>query len=53
MVYPAASLPIVAKNSGAKVIEVNPERTDITMFANVTLLGKAAEVLPQFLREAG
>ncbi|HWX41373.1 MAG TPA: NAD-dependent deacylase [Blastocatellia bacterium] len=53
VVYPAASLPIVAKNSGAKVIEVNPERTDITMFANVTLLGKAAEVLPQFLREAG
>jgi NAD-dependent deacetylase len=53
VVYPAASLPIVAKNSGAKVIEVNPERTDITMFANVTVLGKAAEVLPQFLREAG
>jgi NAD-dependent deacetylase len=53
VVYPAASLPILAKNSGAKVIEVNPERTDITMFANVTLLGKAAEVLPQFLREAG
>src|SRR5260370_1265774 len=36
----------------AKLIEVNPERTDMTVFANVTMLGKAAEVLPKFLREA-
>lgn len=53
VVYPAASLPIVAKQSGAKVIEVNPEQTDISFMADVTILGKAGEILPQFLKERG
>lgn len=53
VVYPAASLPITAKQSGARVIEVNPEMTDISFLADVTLLGKAGEVLPQFLKERG
>jgi NAD-dependent deacetylase len=53
VVYPAASLPMAAKQSGAKVIEVNPEMTDISLLADVTLLGKAGEILPQFIRERG
>lgn len=53
VVYPAASLPIIAKQSGAKIIEVNPEETDISFLVDVTVLGKAGEVLPQFLRERG
>ncbi|HWP42579.1 MAG TPA: Sir2 family NAD-dependent protein deacetylase, partial [Blastocatellia bacterium] len=53
VVYPAAGLPIIARQAGAKVIEVNPERTDISMYADVTLLGKAGEILPQFIRERG
>jgi hypothetical protein len=32
---------------------VNPEMTDISVFADVTLLGKAGEILPQFLKERG
>jgi len=53
VVYPAAGLPIVAKQSGARIIEVNPEQTDISMFADITLLGKAGEILPQFLSTRG
>jgi NAD-dependent deacetylase len=53
VVYPAASLPIVAKQSGAKVIEVNPEKTDISFMVDVTLLGKAGDLLPQFVKERG
>ena len=51
VVYPAAGLPITAKRRGARVIEVNAEMTDISSIADVTLLGKAGEILPQFLRE--
>ena len=53
VVYPAAGLPISAKRQGARVIEVNPEMTDISFVADVTLLGKAGEILPQFLKERG
>jgi NAD-dependent deacetylase len=53
VVYPAAGLPIAAKRSGARVIEVNPEQTDISFIADVTLLGKAGELLPQFLKQRG
>src|ERR1044071_7032078 len=48
VVYPAAGLPITAKQSGARVIEINPERTDISFFADYTVLGKAGDILPQF-----
>lgn len=47
LVYPAASLPEVAKSSGAFVCEVNPERTSLSDLCDATILGKAGEVLPQ------
>jgi NAD-dependent deacetylase len=53
VVYPAASLPIIAKQSGAKVIEVNSEETDISFMVDLTLLGKAGDILPQFIKERG
>jgi len=53
VVYPAAGLPVAAKQAGARIIEVNPERTDISFFADITVLGKAGEILPQFLKERG
>jgi len=53
VVYPAASLPIMAKQIGAKVIEVNAEKTDISFLADVIVLGKSGEILPQFLKERG
>lgn len=53
VVYPAASLPIVAKQSGARVIEINPEMTDISIFSDATLLGKAGDMLPRFIKNRG
>ena len=47
LVYPAASLPEVAKSSGAFVCEVNPERTPLSDFCDELIMGKAGEVLPR------
>ncbi len=47
MVYPAAALPILTKNSGGCVIEVNLEPTDVTTYADTSLRGRAGDVLPE------
>lgn len=46
VVYPAAALPVIAKNSGSLVVEVNVEPTDVTGYADLLLQGRAGEVLP-------
>ncbi len=46
LVYPAAGFPAMAKREGARVVEVNPDRTPITSFADVFVEGPAGEVLP-------
>ena len=48
LVYPAAGLPEIAKNAGAYVCEVNPERTALSSVCDEVLTGKAGEVLPLF-----
>jgi NAD-dependent deacetylase len=45
-VYPAASLPILAKQKGAKVIIVNLGQTALDEIADLRLDAKAGEVLP-------
>ncbi len=45
-VQPAASLPLLAAQRGAKVIEVNPEPTPLTSSADFAFQGKAGDVLP-------
>ncbi len=47
IVYPAAELPIVAKNTGAYVIEINIEKTLISTQMDITILGKTGIVLPK------
>ena len=49
LVEPAASLPFVARQSNAIVIEVNPEPTPLTNVAQISLRGAAGEILPQLL----
>ncbi len=49
LVFPAAGLPRLALESGAKLIEVNLEPTALSGLANVLLLGKAGEILPQII----
>ncbi len=46
VVEPAASLPFIALEAGARVIEVNPQATPLTRRATASLRGAAGEVLP-------
>ena len=46
VVYPAAGLPLVAREAGAYVVEVNPERTPLSDGCDETVEGPAGEVLP-------
>ena len=51
VVYPAASLPAVAKTRGAYVVEINAEYTDISHRVHETIIGKAGEILPALVNE--
>jgi NAD-dependent deacetylase len=46
VVYPAASIPEIARASGAYVVEVNPEATALSELCHEVLTGKAGEILP-------
>ncbi len=48
-VYPAAFLPQLAKNSGAKIILVNLEGTNRDNVADVVLRGRASNIVPRIL----
>ena len=45
LVQPAASLPLLAKQNGGRLIEINPVPTPLSGLADLTIRGKAAEVL--------
>lgn len=49
LVSPASELPRVAKESGAKIIEVNPEQSAISHLADIKLMGASGIMLPQLL----
>jgi len=49
VVHPAASLPLVAKQNDALVIEVNIQPTPLTRLADLSLYGKAGDILPPLL----
>jgi NAD-dependent deacetylase len=49
-VNPAARLPLVAKELGAKLIEINPEETTLTQWCDITLDGPSGELLPLLLK---
>ena len=45
-VYPAAQLPLIAKNSGAFVVEINPNKTSLTPYLSLHLSGTSGELMP-------
>jgi NAD-dependent deacetylase len=45
-VQPAASLPFIAAEKGAKIVEINPNPTPLTHFADYSFQAKAGESLP-------
>ena len=46
VVVPAASLPFIARQSGACLIEINPQPTPLSTYAQFSLRGNAGTVLP-------
>jgi NAD-dependent deacetylase len=51
VVYPAASLPFLAKESGAKIVEINTTPTALTPEADYVLCGPAGTILPELLQQ--
>ena len=47
LVHPAAELPRIARDAGARVIEVNPEPSEVSAWADVVVRGTAAVALPR------
>ena len=52
IVQPAAYMPVIAREAGAKIIEINPERTPLTGHISSYLVrGKAGQVMNEILAE--
>ncbi len=51
IVHPAASLPPLAKRSGATLVEVNVEETPISFLADFQVAAKSGEFLPLLVEE--
>jgi len=49
VVYPAAGLITLAKSAGARIVEINLEKTPASGLADVSLQGRAAEILPNLV----
>lgn len=49
LVQPAASLPLMAREHGARVVEINPERTALSSHCDISFLARAGELLPQLV----
>ncbi len=49
LVQPAASLPLEALQTGATLVEINPQTTPISHYATYMLTGLAGEILPQLV----
>jgi NAD-dependent deacetylase len=45
-VYPAANLPLLAKDNGAYVVEVNPNKTSITSYLDLHISAPSGEAMP-------
>jgi len=50
-VQPAASFPIMAKQNGAFVVEINKEKTPLSEYVDLQLTGPAGVILPELERK--
>jgi NAD-dependent deacetylase len=53
VVAPAGSFPLIAKRHGARVVEINPEQTALSMMADWSIRGQAGKVLPELVGRLG
>ena len=52
VVQPAALMPVIAKESGAKVVEINPEKTPLTEeISDYLIMGEAGDVMNRIVAE--
>jgi NAD-dependent deacetylase len=52
VVQPAALMPVIAKESGAKVVEINPEKTPLTdEISDYLIMGEAGDVMNRIVTE--
>jgi NAD-dependent deacetylase len=50
LVYPANSIPVIAKQNGAKIIEINKERTHLTeSLTDIFILGEAGDIMERLV----
>lgn len=49
LVQPAASLPLMAQQNGARLVEINPQTTPLSAHADINLVGPAGELLPTLI----
>jgi NAD-dependent deacetylase len=52
-VQPACQIPLLAKNRGAKLIEINLHESNFTPIADVFLQGPATKVVNELIKELG
>ena len=50
IVYPAASLPLIAQQNGATIVEINLDETPLSPRSDFIIRGSAGQVLPHLLR---
>jgi NAD-dependent deacetylase len=50
-VAPASDLPLIAKQAGAKLIEINMEPSPLTNLSDFVILGDANDILPRLLQK--
>ncbi len=51
VVYPAAGLPLIVKEHGGTIIEVNPHETELTDISDVSIRAPSGEVLPELVKK--
>ena len=49
VVQPAATLPLLARRAGARVVEINPEETPLTPTTDASFQAAAGELLPRLI----
>ncbi|MGB3477540.1 MAG: NAD-dependent deacylase [bacterium] len=49
IVWPAAALPEIAQHNNTKIIEINLEPTPVSSIVDVSIQGKAGEILPKIV----
>lgn len=48
-VHPAASLPLIAKRKGTRILEISPQQSDLTLISDYSWRATAATALPQLV----